>query len=99
MQNGAHFRSIDSVDQFHSLGQRVSGLAYNFRNRLSDGAFERRDGGLSSFGVDIVGRMNKVGMAIDASHCSDLATLDAIEASEKPILITHGTCRALVPGP
>jgi membrane dipeptidase len=41
--------------------------------------------------------MNTVGMAADVSHCSDRTTLDAIEASRKPVLITHSNCRALVP--
>jgi membrane dipeptidase len=42
--------------------------------------------------------MNKVGMAIDVSHCGDKTTLDAFEISKKPVLITHSNCRALVPG-
>ena len=41
--------------------------------------------------------MNKVGMAIDISHCSDRTSLDAIEASRKPVLVTHSNCRAMVP--
>ncbi|HEV8148411.1 MAG TPA: membrane dipeptidase, partial [Bryobacteraceae bacterium] len=34
---------------------------------------------------------------IDISHCSDRTTMDAIEASCKPVLVTHSNCRALVP--
>jgi membrane dipeptidase len=41
--------------------------------------------------------MNAVGMAIDVSHCADRTTLDAIEASQKPVLVTHSNCRVLVP--
>src|SRR5205814_1445923 len=37
-----------------------------------------------------------VGMAIDVSHCADRTTLEAIEASKKPVLVTHSNCRALV---
>ena len=40
--------------------------------------------------------MNAVGMAIDVSHCGDRTTLEAIEASRKPVLVTHSNCRALV---
>ncbi len=42
--------------------------------------------------------MNKVGMAVDVSHCGDRTTLDAFEISKKPVLITHSNCRALNPG-
>src|SRR5260370_22139931 len=42
--------------------------------------------------------MNKVGMAIDVSDCGDRTTLEAVDASQKPVLVTHSNCRALVPG-
>jgi membrane dipeptidase len=51
---------------------------------------------LTSYGAEIVGRMNALGMAVDISHCADKTTLDAIEASEKPVLVTHSNCRALM---
>lgn len=98
VQNSEHFQNVDDVNFFHGLGQRVSQLTYNARNLIGNGSTERRDGGLSDFGVSIVERMNKVGMAVDVSHCGDLTTLDAFEASKKPVLITHSNCRALVPG-
>ena len=98
LQNAAHFRTPDDVDFFRALGQRVSQLTYNSRNLIGNGATERRDEGISDFGVAIIERMNKVGMAIDVSHCGDRTTLDAFEISKKPVLITHSNCRALVPG-
>lgn len=98
LQNSAQFRRPDDVDFFRGLGQRVSQLTYNSRNLIGNGATERRDDGISDFGVSIIERMNKVGMAVDVSHCGDRTTLDAFEISKKPVLITHSNCRALVPG-
>jgi membrane dipeptidase len=98
IQNSDHFRRAADVDFFHGLGQRVSQLTYNSRNRIGNGATERRDEGLSHFGVEVVARMNTVGMAVDVSHCADRTTLDAMEASGRPVLITHSNCRALIPG-
>jgi membrane dipeptidase len=98
VQNSEQFRNPNDVDFFRGLGQRVSQLTYNSRNLIGNGATERRDEGISDFGVSIVERMNKVGMAIDVSHCGDRTTLDAFEISKKPVLITHSNCRALVPG-
>jgi membrane dipeptidase len=97
IQNAAHFRTPDDVDFFHALGQRVSQLTYNSRNLIGNGSTERRDEGISDFGVSIVERMNRVGMAVDVSHCGDRTTLDAFEISKRPVLITHSNCRALVP--
>jgi membrane dipeptidase len=98
LQNSEQFRRPEDVDFFHSIGQRVSQLTYNARNLIGNGATERRDDGISDFGVSIIERMNKIGMAVDVSHCGDRTTLDAFEISKKPVLITHSNCRALVPG-
>ncbi|HKY43716.1 MAG TPA: membrane dipeptidase [Pyrinomonadaceae bacterium] len=98
IQNSEHFRRPDDVDLFRGLGQRVSQLTYNARNLIGNGSTERRDEGISDFGIAIIERMNKVGMAVDVSHCGDRTTLDAFEISKKPVLITHSNCRSLVPG-
>lgn len=98
LQNSDQFRTPADVDFFRGLGQRVSQLTYNARNLIGNGSTERRDEGISDFGVVIIERMNKVGMAVDVSHCGDRTTLDAFEISKKPVLITHSNCRVLASG-
>ena len=98
IQNSDHFQRPDHVDVFWNLGQRVSQLTYNSRNWIGNGSTERRDEGLSDYGVTIVERMNRAGMAVDVSHSGDRTTLDAFEVSKVPVLITHSNCRALAPG-
>ena len=97
VQNSEHFRRLDDVDFFYSLGQRVSQLTCNSRNMIGNGSTERNDSGLSDYGVAVVDRMNKVGMAVDVSHSGDQTTLDACSVSKQPVLFTHSNCRALNP--
>ena len=97
-QNSDHFRTPDDVDTFFGLGQRASQLTYNFQNRLGAGFLETNDGGLTVFGASIVERMNRVGMAVDVSHCADRTTMDALAAARKPVIFSHASCRALLPG-
>jgi membrane dipeptidase len=97
VQNSEHFRTPDDVDLFYQLGQRVSLLTYNSRNMIGNGSTERHDDGVSDFGVSIIERMNKLGMAVDTAHCGDKTTLEAFEISKAPVLITHSNCRALNP--
>jgi membrane dipeptidase len=97
-QDSSHFRAPADVDTFFGLGQRISQLTYNFNNRIGSGFLEQRDGGLSVFGLSIMERMQAVGMAVDVSHCGDQTTLDALAAASKPVVFTHATARALVPG-
>jgi membrane dipeptidase len=98
LQNSDQFTRVDDVDFFHGLGQRVSQLTYNARNLIGNGSTERRDEGISDFGAAIIERMNKVGMAVDVSHCGDKTTLDAFDISKRPVLITHSNCRAIATG-
>ncbi len=86
---------IDRVDVLYGLGVRVMGIAYSESNSLGGGLKEKNDGGLTSFGHRVVERMNKLGMTIDVSHCGDQTSRDVIEASSKPIFITHAGARGL----
>ena len=97
-QNSDHFRTAADVALFHRLGQRVSQLTYNARNRIGSGC-QAPDSGLSPFGAEVVAAMNKAGMAVDISHCGDRTSLETVAASRKPVLITHSNCRALVTHP
>ena len=89
---------VDNVDALHALGMRCFQLTYNSRNLLGDGCTERTNAGLSDFGVEVVDRMNKVGVLIDLSHCGEQTTFDGIEFSEKPVAITHTMIRNMRPG-
>src|SRR5262245_58473230 len=97
-QDSTHFRNPDDVPMFFGLGQRISQLTYNFNNGIGSGFLEERDGGLSVFGRSILERMQQTGIAVDVSHCGDQTTLDALSLARKPVLFTHATCRALLPG-
>jgi membrane dipeptidase len=101
MQDANHLRDINDVDAFYKMGQRLTQLTYNSKNRLGAGCKaigDVGDRGLTPFGQDVVARMNSIGMAIDVSHCGEKTTLDAIAASHKPVLITHSNCKVLAPG-
>jgi membrane dipeptidase len=86
---------LDRIDLLYGFGVRLLGIAYSEANALGSGLKEPRDGGLTVFGRRAVERMNKVGMLIDCSHCGDRTTLDTIEWSELPIVLSHIGARAL----
>lgn len=90
---------LDRLDILYGFGVRMMGIAYSEGNQLGAGLREPRDGGLTVFGRQAVERMNKLGIAIDVSHCGDQTALDTIKASKKPVFITHAGARALWPSP
>lgn len=86
---------LDRIDILYGLGVRQMGIAYSEANALGSGLKEKGDGGLTAFGERAVRRMNALGMAIDVSHSGDRTSLDVIEASSKPVLITHAGSRTV----
>ena len=82
-----------------TLGVRIIQLTYNERNLIGDGCVERANGGLSRFGRAVVKEMNRIGLVVDVAHCGEQTTLDAIEESELPIVISHANAKARCPSP
>ena len=80
---------IDLVAIFHQLGVRIMQLTYNNQSLLGAGCYETTDSGLSRFGKVVIAEMNRVGMVIDMSHSAEESTLQAIEISQRPIVISH----------
>ena len=80
---------LNRVDVLYNAGIRLAGLTYSRKAYIGDGIFERNDGGLSEFGMEVVQRMNDLGMVVDVSHASFRTAMDAIEASETPVTFSH----------
>lgn len=77
----------------HRLGIRFMQLTYNLQSLCGAGWQESRDSGLTRFGREVVAEMNRLGMIIDLSHAGARTTLDAIEASVRPVAVTHANPR------
>src|SRR5260370_4653758 len=45
--------------------------------------------GLTAFGQAVVREMNRIGMLVDATHCSRRTTFDFFELSEAPVVFSH----------
>ncbi len=81
--------NLDLIDAYKVLGVGIAQLAYNSRNRIGDGCADRSDSGLSRFGLRVVERMNATRMIIDCAHTGFRTTMDAIEHSTAPVVISH----------
>ncbi|WP_339948388.1 dipeptidase [uncultured Albimonas sp.] len=90
---------LEFVDAFKALGVGVMQLAYNIKNRIGDGCEERTDAGLSRFGLQVIERMNAARMIVDCSHTGYRTSMDAIEHSSRPVIISHANPRAVHDSP
>ena len=81
--------NIEYVERLKNLGVLFMQLTYNNQSLLATGCYEKRDTGITRMGREVIKEMNRVKMIIDMSHSAEFSTLEAIEISEKPIVISH----------
>lgn len=80
---------------FFQLGIRMMHLTYNRRNALGDGCGESSNGGISELGRAAIAEMNRVGVIVDVAHSGWKTSLEAAQASKRPMVASHTTCDAL----
>jgi len=101
MENGAPIEgNLDNLDHFYARGIRYITLTHSLVNHISDSSYDtnRRWGGLSPFGVQLVKRMNDIGIMVDISHVSDEAFYDVLKTTRTPVIASHSSLRYFTPG-
>lgn len=85
---------ITLVELYYRLGVRFMQLTYNNQSLLASGCYEQEDSGITRFGKQVIAEMNRVGMIIDMSHSGERSTLEAIELSTQPVVVSHANPHA-----
>ena len=80
---------ISMVEIMRELNLMIMQLTYNNQSLLACGCYEAEDSGVTRFGKQVIKEMNRVGMLVDMSHSGERSTLEAIDISERPIVISH----------
>lgn len=100
------FQNADPIEDqlvylqvMHRLGLRIMQLTYQRRNLLASGCGEAVDLGLTDYGRDVVAECNRLGVLVDLSHSGPRTTIEAAEASSRPIVISHANLFDLNPIP
>ena len=102
LENGSPLdNDIDRVKRFYDKGVRYITLCHSLNNQICDSCApkDKKWGGLSPFGKEVVAEMNRLGMLVDVSHVSDDTFYDVLEYSTRPVVATHSCCRALCDHP
>jgi membrane dipeptidase len=90
---------LDLIEVYRRLGVTHALMCFNEKNAVADGCYERTDAGLSRYGLRVIREMNRVGMIVDVSHTGIRSSLEAIDVSEKPVIMSHSNVRALADHP
>ena len=81
--------NIEYVEVLKQQGILFMQLTYNNQSLLATGCYEEKDAGITRMGREVIKEMNRVKMIIDMSHSAELSTLEAIEISQEPIVVSH----------
>ncbi len=89
---------MENLEELYRQGIRLITLTWNEENCL--GFPNSKDAnvmnqGLKPFGIEVVERMNELGMIVDVSHLSDGGFWDTIKYSKKPVIASHSNARTL----
>ncbi|HEX3429505.1 MAG TPA: membrane dipeptidase [Rhizomicrobium sp.] len=91
--------SLERIELFRRLGVRVMQLTYYRASAFGMGTFGDLKAGLTPLGRKALGRMNEQGVAIDISHSNEATSFGVLQASSRPVLITHAGCTAVYAHP
>lgn len=101
MENGAPIGDdLKQLAAYHQRGVRYITLAHSANNRISDSSYQldKKWGGLSPFGEQVVAEMNRLGIMVDVSHLSDEAIADVLRVTDVPVIASHSGMRHFTPG-
>jgi membrane dipeptidase len=90
---------LDRIELFRGLGVLVMQLSYNKQSPFGTGVLGDPHAGLTQLGRKAVAKMNEQGVALDVSHANETTAFGALQASTRPVLITHAGCAAVYPHP
>lgn len=95
-------KDLSRIRQYYDLDARYITLCHTRNNDICDSSSDPagpENNGLSSFGVEVVKEMNRLGIMIDISHISDKSFSDVIRLTKAPVIASHSSCRALCGSP
>ncbi len=86
--------SLDNLYHFFNRGVRIMTLCWNYDNEIC-GGIEGSGKGLTDFGINIVKKMNTLGMTIDVSHGSEKTFWDVLDETKSPIIASHSNAKKI----
>ena len=101
-EGGILHNKMEYLEELYRQGIRLITLTWNYENCIgypNSREPERMKQGLKPFGIEVVRRMNELGMLIDVSHLSDGGFWDVVQYSTKPFVASHSNARTLCPHP
>jgi len=97
MEGADHIRAPEETEVWVEHGVRLIGPAWD-DTQYCNGAWRGNKEGLTQSGYALLDVMSDLGLVLDLTHMSEVATLQALDRYQGAVVATHSNARALVPG-
>ena len=92
--------SLAVLRQLYNLGARYMTITHSDNDDFADSATaDPVHNGLTPFGKQVIGEMNRLGMLVDLSHVAPKTMNDVLDVTAAPVIFSHSSARALVDHP
>jgi membrane dipeptidase len=95
MEGADPIASPEQLQEWWDAGLRLLGITHYGPGRYAGGT--ATEIGLTELGPPLLAEMERLGMVLDLTHCSDQSFWQALERYGGPVIASHNNCRALVP--
>ena len=95
MEGADPVQSPGQLEEWWQAGLRLLGPTHYGPGRYAGGTGTEL--GLTDIGVQLLREMDRLGMLLDLTHCSDQSFWQALDHYSGLVLASHNNCRSLVP--
>ena len=84
----------ENLAVLYDAGMRMAGLTHFFDNELAGSMHGEEKGGLTPMGIEVIRRMERMGMIVDIAHCSHQCVAEVLAMAKRPVVSSHGGVQA-----
>lgn len=92
--------SLFYLELCYQRGVRLLGITWNYANWAADGILERRAGGFTPEGIELVKKCHELGIILDVSHLSEQGFWELTEMADevdRPFIASHSNAYKICP--
>ena len=86
---------FSNLETFVKFGLKGAGITHNAENEAAYGCGTNKKLGLKPFGRDLIKELENSNIVVDLAHINEAGFYDALEISEKPVVVSHGGLREI----
>ncbi|NND83462.1 MAG: dipeptidase [Gammaproteobacteria bacterium] len=80
---------LANIERLYKRGFRMMSLQHFFDNKLGGSLHGESQAGLTEFGMQAIAEMERLNIIIDVAHSSEQVVRDVLQATNRPLVVSH----------